>query len=470
MDREIIVEKNKAYYFGEKTIIFVSVATTKLFSVHIDTITLKDLSIFTGTVNVFDLMNRCSTHLGSKQLRHFVMHPQKKYADLQQQQAAVQYWIRHQSEWPEQISNGTVVMLREFFESNEGLHYKPSSWLFSVDAALQKVFNKNAYSLLQFSVMHLIDLAKGLQALSAIPDEDEPALIMHAQETFVQLLKEPLCKDLLEMDKHTPLRKLMHVGYHARRVLKKYMPAVLDQFAKMDAWCAMAKTTMALGFTMPVVIDDPEIQLSAEKLYHPLLQKPVPYDLSLTDMQNMLFLTGANMSGKSTLLRSLGISALLAHIGMGVPATAYTISFLDGIITNMQVEDNIFLGESYFFAEVQRMKLTAQKIQQSNRQLVLMDELFKGTNVHDAYECSKAVIQHLLQHRNNLFALSTHLYELYDELKGAPNILFRYCHTNITEEGDYKFTYALKEGVSNDKIGFIVLKNEGVLDLLKLKS
>src|ERR1700742_2411592 len=111
-------------------------------------------------------------------------------------------------------------------------------------------------------------------------------------------------------------------------------------------------------------------------------------------------------------MRSLGVGALLAHLGMGVPAVALRTSFLQGVITNMQVEDNILRGESYFFAEVQRMKQTAEKLSQHEPHLVLMDELFKGTNVHDAYECTKAVIEGLLHHPNHLMILSTHLYEV----------------------------------------------------------
>src|SRR5690606_32867402 len=130
-----------------------------------------------------------------------------------------------------------------------------------------------------------------------------------------------------------------------------------------------------------------------------------------------LFLTGANMSGKSTLMRTLGIAALLAHTGMGVPAASMRISFLNGIISNMHVQDSIVLGESYFFAEVKRMKLTAQKLAESEYNLVLMDELFKGTNVHDAYECSMAVIEGLSYKRKNIMVLSTHLYELKEQLQ-----------------------------------------------------
>jgi DNA mismatch repair ATPase MutS len=155
---------------------------------------------------------------------------------------------------------------------------------------------------------------------------------------------------------------------------------------------------------------------------------------------------------------------------MGVPAASMRISFLEGIITNMQVADNIFLGESYFFAEVQRMKLTAEKLSKSRFHLVLMDELFKGTNVHDAYECSLAVIEGLLQQTQNLMALSTHLNELSESLHDSPKVFFRYCNTNISAADTYTFTYELKEGVSRDRVGYLVLKKEGVLDLLNKKQ
>lgn len=437
---------------------------------QIDAVTLKDLSVFNGELNVFDLIDQTTSHLGAARLKQYLQRPPQDYGSLMDIQDAVKYWERHEAEWDSSISNGTLVMLKDFFESSDGLHYKPSSWMFSIDAALQRIFNKNAYSLLQFSVFHLIDLAKGLQQILNIEDAHTPVLVQQARAVFETFLSHKVSRELLTLDRQSALRALMHAGYHGRRQLKKFVTTLFEQFANMDCWHAMAKAGKQLGFTMPVISWDEQVSLSAKGLFHPLLKQAVPYDIELGKDKHMLFLTGANMSGKSTLLRSLGVSALLAHIGMGVPAREYRISFLEGIITNMQVEDNIFKGESYFFAEVQRMKITAQKIQQSTRHLVLMDELFKGTNVHDAYECSKAVIRHLILHKHNLLALSTHLYELYDELKQEPGIAFRYCNTNIDTAGNYTFTYELKEGVSNDKIGFLVLQHEGILEILKANT
>ncbi|MBS1690504.1 MAG: DNA mismatch repair protein MutS, partial [Bacteroidetes bacterium] len=191
------------------------------------------------------------------------------------------------------------------------------------------------------------------------------------------------------------------------------------------------------------------------------------YDIHFSDTQDFLLLTGANMSGKTTFMRAIGVSALLAHLGMGVPAKSLSISFLQGIITSMQVEDDLMRGESYFFAEVQRMKLTAQQLLKPEAHLVLMDELFKGTNVHDAYECTRAVVEGLLHRPNHLMILSTHLYEVAQHFKERKEIQFAYFVTKMQQDGSYHFTYELRKGISDDRIGYRILQKEGVLDLLR---
>ena len=133
----------------------------------------------------------------------------------------------------------------------------------------------------------------------------------------------------------------------------------------------------------------------------------------------------------------------------------------------MHVEDDLLKGESYFLAEVKRMKMTAQKLQKQEPHLVLMDELFKGTNVHDAYECTKAVIEGLLNRPDHLMVLSTHLYEVARHFEARKDILFNYFVTNMADDKSYNFEYELRNGISNDRIGYRILKKEGVLDLLK---
>ena len=128
--------------------------------------------------------------------------------------------------------------------------------------------------------------------------------------------------------------------------------------------------------------------------------------------------------------------------------------------------DNIIKGESYFYNEVQRVKATLQKVNDGKKWLILIDELFKGTNVEDAMKCSTAVIEGLLKVKGSLFILSTHLYEIAQQLQGHTNISFHYFETQITG-GQLQFNYTLKPGVSNDRLGYMIIKNEGVVKMLE---
>jgi len=130
------------------------------------------------------------------------------------------------------------------------------------------------------------------------------------------------------------------------------------------------------------------------------------------------------------------------------------------------VIDNIIKGESYFFNEVQRIRNTIERISDGKKWLILIDELFKGTNVQDAMKCSTTVIEGLRKMHNALFILSTHLYEIGEALQQYANIQFRYFETHVDDE-QLVFSYQLKEGISNDRLGYLILKKEGVIDLLQ---
>jgi DNA mismatch repair ATPase MutS len=172
------------------------------------------------------------------------------------------------------------------------------------------------------------------------------------------------------------------------------------------------------------------------------------------------------MAGKSTFIKAVGVSVYLAHIGMGTPAKSMELSLFDGLLSNIQVGDNILKGESFFFNEVQRIKKTIEKINDGRNWLILIDELFKGTNVQDAMKCSTAVIEGLRKMHNALFILSTHLYEIGESLRQYPNIQFRFFETAV-EKDQLVFSYSLKEGISNDRLGYLILKREGVVKMLE---
>jgi DNA mismatch repair ATPase MutS len=172
------------------------------------------------------------------------------------------------------------------------------------------------------------------------------------------------------------------------------------------------------------------------------------------------------MAGKSTFIKTVGLLAYLAHIGMGVPAKKCKLTILDGLITNLTTADNVLKGESYFFNEVQRIKHTLTQVMDGKKYLVLIDELFKGTNIIDAMKCSTKVIEGLQGLKQSLCILSTHLYEISEPLKVYPHIQFCYFETSIINKA-LIFNYTLKKGVSQDRIGYLILEREGVVDLIE---
>ena len=162
----------------------------------------------------------------------------------------------------------------------------------------------------------------------------------------------------------------------------------------------------------------------------------------------------------------MGSAVFLAHTGMGVPAKKMQLTVFDGLLSNINVVDNLVKGESYFYNEVQRIKATVAKVSDGRKWLILIDELFKGTNVQDAMKCSSTVIEGLIKISNSLFILSTHLYEIGEELKKYPNIQFKYFETSVIND-QLCFSYQLKDGISNDRLGYLILKREGVVEMLE---
>jgi DNA mismatch repair ATPase MutS len=258
----------------------------------------------------------------------------------------------------------------------------------------------------------------------------------------------------------------LYYAYFLRRHYKTDILELIDIFSRLEAWYSMAMAVKTFNLKFPEFIEQEDPYLRAEGLYHVMLQNPTAYDLVLEPNQNFLFLTGANMAGKSTLIKAIGSAVFLAHIGMAVPAKDMKLSLFDGLLTNINVADNIAKGESYFFNEVQRIKNTIYKINDGKKWLVLIDELFKGTNVQDAMKCSLTVIKGLIKIKNSLFILSTHLYEIGEELQQYPNISFKYFETNVTDD-QLEFSYQLKEGISNDRIGYVILRREKVVEMLE---
>lgn len=435
---------------------------------RLDATTLKDLSIFGASgEDVFALLDHTTTQEGRAALRRHIQHPPDNLDTLNSHQEVTRWWLAQPDAWTSFISNGTLVMLEKFFEGADNATAPPAGLSLLMGASLQKMLNRNQYTFIQFSLSHITDFLKGaLELVGLLERKDLPPLLRSELTHMQEQTTHPLVQELISLSGQISYTRLARISYRTRRELKTAALRLMYHYARLDAWRSLALATLSLGWTVPELMPSAPVHLTVNGLYHPLLKRPVPYDIHFDADSHFLLLTGANMSGKTTFMRALGVGALLAHVGGGVPAKNASFSFLKGIITNMHVEDDILRGESFFFAEVQRMKQTAQRIAEDAPFLVLMDELFKGTNVYDAYECTRAVVDGLLSRPVHVMLLSTHLHEVARHFETRTDMQFSYFET-LLSEGSYQFTYELKSGISDDRIGYRILKEQGVIDLLR---
>jgi len=435
---------------------------------QIDQISFNDISIFHAEEesSIFHKLNFTRTSGGKEWLRKFFSEPHKDIHRIEGTQKIIRSLMERVNDWPTDISNGTLLVMDKFLDysldpisANQNVWNTYSyRWLHSAD-----------YSMVKYSITHFADFFRGLRHITELLDglDLSPNIRIYI-ERAIQLLRETPLRRMSETRRGDifNVRDNLYFAHFVRGRYRSSTLELIDIFCRLDAWYSMAVAVKTFKLSFPEFVQQDTPLVEAKGLYHILLPKPVPYDLQMNPAHHFLFLTGANMAGKSTLIKSVGASVFLAHIGMGVPAESMKLTLFDGLISNINVVDNIAKGESFFFNEVQRIKNTIEKINNGKKWLVLIDELFKGTNVQDAMKCSLAVIRGLLKIENSLFILSTHLYEIGEELKSNSAITFRYFETDVTDD-QLSFSYQLKEGISNDRIGYVILKREKVVEMLE---
>lgn len=434
---------------------------------QLDNTTFNDLSIFQHEeeFSIFHKLNFTNTVEGREWLLKFFTTPFSELKQIRETQDIIRTIFENMRGWPSAISNGTVMVIEKFYDS--GIDPMPGPNL--VNAFSYKLLHAADFSLVRYSLAHFSDFIRGMHELITLFDrEDAPLLVRSYLHRAQSLLNRPL---LQALGRHPAGRKfnvteVIRYGAYVKDHFKPEVFELISIYGRFDAWHSMAIAMQQFQLSFPVFVEQSQPLIDAQQLYHILLPTPTAYDITLNKESNFLFLTGANMAGKSTFIKAVGSAVFLAHLGMGVPAKSMHLTMFDGLLSNINVVDNIVKGESYFFNEVQRIRNTILKINDGKKWLVLIDELFKGTNVQDAMKCSSTVIKGLIKIKSSLFILSTHLYEIGDELKDFPNISFKYFETTV--DGDQlHFSYQLKEGVSNDRLGYLILKREKVVELLE---
>jgi DNA mismatch repair ATPase MutS len=212
-------------------------------------------------------------------------------------------------------------------------------------------------------------------------------------------------------------------------------------------------------WVMPVISDGEETFFKAKNIGHPLLSGMRVCNDIIIDKEKVLLITGSNMSGKSTLLRTAGINLALAYAGAPVCATSFYASIME-VHTCMRVSDNLEENISSFYAELLRIKEIVSKAESGKKVFFLLDEIFKGTNSLDRHTGARVLINKLSQTKS-IGLVSTHDLELCD-LERENKKIANYHFQEYYKEGKIYFDYQLRPGPSTTRNALYLMQLAGI--------
>lgn len=199
-------------------------------------------------------------------------------------------------------------------------------------------------------------------------------------------------------------------------------------------------------------------QLEAKELAHPILspKQRIPNEVSFLAPKKLLFITGSNMSGKSTFLRTLGMNLVLAQAGFPVCAKTFRFTPMK-ICTSIRISDSLQENTSLFYAELLKLRSVLDELEKGTRCLVLLDEILRGTNSADKYQGAYEFIKKMIPH-NGLIVFATHdlkLCEMHNEL---PEITENYRFEGIIEGDKLHFPYKIEKGIVKNRTATFLMK------------
>jgi DNA mismatch repair ATPase MutS len=243
----------------------------------------------------------------------------------------------------------------------------------------------------------------------------------------------------------------------------KKLTAWLDVITETDALISLANFAYNQPeYTYPKVHDGGFV-FETRQMGHPLLaaEKRVCNDLEITGWSKVLIITDANMAGKSTFLRTVGVNMVLAR--MGAPVCAEQMTFAPvKIYTNMRTTDSLLKDESYFFAELKRIKGVLDRLEKGERIFVILDEMLKGTNSIDKLNGSKELIKKLL-HLKAVALIATHDLKLSEMEEEYPQQLYNKCFEIRIKNDELIFDYLLSDGVTETMNATFLMKKMGII-------
>lgn len=243
----------------------------------------------------------------------------------------------------------------------------------------------------------------------------------------------------------------------------QYISEWLETVGELDALCSLG--TFAYNhpqYTYPELTEKPFCFL-ATQMGHPLMpvSQCVKNDATIPSRPFFLIITGANMAGKSTYLRTIGVNYLLACVGAPVCCEKLKLH-PNQLITSLRTSDSLSDNESYFFAELKRLKRIIDLLNQGQQLFIILDEILKGTNSMDKQKGSFDLIRQFMQLKANGI-IATHDLLLGSLIKQFPEEIRNYCFEADIKENELTFSYKLREGVAQNMNACFLMKKMGII-------
>ncbi|OQP44513.1 DNA mismatch repair protein [Niastella yeongjuensis] len=426
--------------------------------------TLEDLNIFGkhGGNALFNIYNRCITRGGASIMEEMFRYPLSDERAINQRIGIIKYFAASEKEFP---FNATHFDAAETYLNNTDERTRLSSG----DQTLTRKLGNMIAVDVETQIIH-----KGVQAVTEIlKTVGGFVATLHTpfyqaeKEAVVDMVSEPGLLPVLNSSIRLSQPDMVQFDTLLRFRYRDSIRKLLRHIYFLDVYMAVAKVAVAHNFVFPEAMSNSNYLVKLNGVYHPQVKNAVPNTIHISPEGNVIFLTGANMAGKSTFMKSLSIALYTAHMGFPVAAKQMEFVVLDGIYTTINLPDNLGMGASHFYAEVLRVKKIAHELSQNKKLFIVFDELFRGTNVKDAYEATIAITTAFASRKNSLFVISTHIIEAGEVLKErCANVRFLYLPTRMNGSQPV-YTYTLEEGITNDRHGMIIISNEGILNILE---
>lgn len=477
----------------------------------------NDLDLF-GTASLYQWMNRCYTEQGRAELAANLLEPLTKDPVIQRHEAVKE--IAMEVEWRQQVQAYamqtpiTIATQRkaEAWMQEEESHFIAPAWkvvvlVYSILAIGTLVATILGYiSATAFSAFYLLffissiilsrNTVKPYVQLSGIVKEVS-TLHLLVQWLETKSFTAPLLKNW-QQSTAPGKGKASHEIRQLKVILDRFdlrlsivgllffnpfllwdvrqMIALNDWrrknktlLPKWFAWIGEAEVMHTLatlhfnypGWTFPN-FSDQHFTLRGIRIGHPLIPQSVRVtnDFDMEGVAKIALVTGSNMAGKSTFLRSLGVNIILAQLGAPVCASAFTLSPVH-LMSSMRIADNLAENTSTFYAELKKLKTIIEAVNQHEKIFILLDEILRGTNSLDRHTGSEALMKQLIHH-DAVAVIATHDVELASLESTFPSSIENYHFDVQVEAEELYFDYKLKPGICTSLNASILMKKIGI--------